>query len=237
MEEKEAVEEAVGEAVDERLEEAERGPRDRSSPRGSRRAASERRRRRILEAARACFGERGFAGATVEAIAARAGVSNGLLYQFFRGKEHLFEVVAEELIRDWIRAMVPEEEASAGAGDALEAMFRRSVEFCRSHPLLPALFTRDQLLQLQRFRDLGARHAHAHRRHVASLLRRGIAGGELRADLDVDAVADVVCQLQVDYSTRAYRRDPHHPDDPRVVDAAVRLLRDALRAPGQKRSR
>jgi len=206
--------------------------RDGSSPRGGRREASQRRRRRILAAARECFGERGFAGATVESIAARAGVSNGLLYQFFRNKEHLFEVVAEELIRDWIRAMVPGETAENSAGDALEGMFRRSVDFCRTHPLLPALFTRDQVLQLQRFRDVGARHVDAHRRHVASLLRRGIARGELRGDLDVPAVADVVCQLQVDYSTRAYRRDPHHPDDPRIVDAAILLLRNALENDG-----
>ena len=45
----------------------------------SRKAGSEQRRQRVLEAARACFGEAGFAGATIGAIAERAGVSNGLL--------------------------------------------------------------------------------------------------------------------------------------------------------------
>ena len=76
---------------------------------GTRRLASVLRRRRILDAARDCFGEVGFASATVAAIAERAGVSNGLLYQFFRNKEHLFEVVLEEVIRDWVRAMLPRE--------------------------------------------------------------------------------------------------------------------------------
>src|SRR5262245_2910590 len=78
---------------------------DRVDPAPSRKAGSEQRRRRILEAARACFGEAGFAGATVGTIADRAGVSNGLLYQFFRGKEHLFEVVLREIIDDWVRAL------------------------------------------------------------------------------------------------------------------------------------
>ena len=192
---------------------------------------SEGRRRRILDAARRAFGSRGFAGATVEAIASEAGVSNGLLYQFFRNKEHLFEVVIEELIRDWIRAMVPRGDPPQDASTALEAMFRRSVEFCRTHPLLPALMSRDQVLQLSRFSDVGSRHVEAHRRHVAEILERGIREGAFRPDLDVAAVADVICQLQVDYSTRAWRRDPLHPAPPALVDAAIRLILDAVRAP------
>lgn len=202
-----------------------------SLPGGRRRQQSARRRRAVLDAARAAFGRHGFAGATVEAIAGEAGVSNGLLYQFFRNKEHLFEVVIDELIRDWIRAMLPRADAPPTAADALERMFRRSVEFCRSHPLLPALLTRDQLLQLSRFSDVGARRTDAHREHVAALLGRGVADGEFRPDLDVAAAADVICQLQVDYSTRAYQRDPRFPATPRVVDAAVRFVLDAVRRP------
>jgi AcrR family transcriptional regulator len=194
-----------------------------------RQAESARRRERILEAARRCFGASGFAGATVEAIASEAGVSNGLLYQFFRSKDHLFEVVVDDLIRDWVRAMVGVGEDET-AGEALEGMLRRSVAFCRSHPLLPALLTRDHLLELERTSDVASRRVRAHRAHVAALLRRGIEAGEFRPDLDVPAVADVVCQLQVDYSTRAYRGDPLHPAHPALIDAAARFIRDALRA-------
>src|SRR5262245_14079512 len=93
----------------------------RSEP-GGRQAGSLARRRRILEAARACFGEAGFAGATVSTIAARAGVSNGLLYQFFRSKEHLFEVVLREILRDWVRAMLPREAEGETPSQALEGM-------------------------------------------------------------------------------------------------------------------
>ena len=60
---------------------------------GRRREESARRRQSILEAARRCFGRDGYAGATVALIAEEAGVSNGLLYQFFRNKDHLLEVV------------------------------------------------------------------------------------------------------------------------------------------------
>ena len=109
-------------------------------------------------------------------------------------------------------------------------MFRRSVEFCRSNPLLPALLSNDQDLQLERLRrSVGGRRIDAYRDHVAGLIRRGIEAGEFQPDLDVTSTADVVCQLQVDYSARAYRRDPAFPSGPEIVDAAVRLVLDALR--------
>jgi AcrR family transcriptional regulator len=197
---------------------------------GNRQLASVLRRRRILDAARACFGEAGFAATTVAAIAERAGVSNGLLYQFFRNKEHLFEVVLEEVIRDWVRAMLPRDEATAS--QALEGMFRRSVEFCRTHPLLPALVTRDGALPVRRIQAAGPGRVQAHRDLVASLLRRGIEAGEFAADLDVPSVADLICQLQADYSSRAYRRDPSYPITPALLDAAVRFIREAVSRKG-----
>ena len=110
------------------------------APPSRRQAESERKRTRILEAAQACLGELGYARATVGEIARRADVSNGLLYQFFKNKEALFEEVLESILREWVREMVPRPEESAGK--ALEGMFRRSVAFCRTHPLLPA-FLRD----------------------------------------------------------------------------------------------
>jgi AcrR family transcriptional regulator len=117
---------------------------------GRRQAESERRRQNILAAARRCFGRDGYAGATVALIAEEAGVSNGLLYQFFRSKDHLLEVVLKDLVRDWVRALVPRSEERERPGLALEQMFRRSVAFCATNPLLPALLSSDPSLQLQR---------------------------------------------------------------------------------------
>jgi AcrR family transcriptional regulator len=195
---------------------------------GVRQSESERKRRRILEAARGCFGRLGFAGATVETIAGEAGVSNGLLYQFFRSKEHLFEVAIGEAVRDWARAMAAGEREPTAAR-ALEAMFRNSVDFARGDPLLPALLTQDAQLQLARFQHRSADRVQPHRDLVARILRRGVEAGEFRADLDVPRVADVISQLQVDYSTRAYRRDALYPADAPLVDAAVRFMLDAVR--------
>lgn len=194
----------------------------------TRRARSGAKRARILEAARACFGEMGFAGATVEAIALRAGVSNGLLYQFFRSKDHLFEVVLQEVIADWVHALAPDRDDEP-ASKTLADMFRRSAEFCRNHPLLPALIREDTALQLSRIQHAARDRVQPHRDAVACLLRRGVASAEFKADLDIASVADVICQLQSDYSGRAYRRDPDYPDSPELIEAAIRLVLDAVK--------
>jgi len=194
----------------------------------SRRAASEEKRRRILDGARVCFGRDGYAGATVARIAAEAGVSNGLLYQFFRNKDHLFEVVLEEVMRDWVRAMVPRGDEPSAA-EKLDGMLRRSVAFCRTTPLLPALLSRDRALQLQRIAGASTPRVDAHRELVASILEEGIASGEIQADLDVRGTADAICLLQSEYSTRAYTGDPRFPADPAIIDAVARLIQDAVR--------
>lgn len=201
---------------------------DRAAQSVGRQAESERKRQRVLAGARICFGRDGYAGATVARIAKEAGVSNGLLYQFFRNKDHLFEVVLAEVIRDWVRAMVPrDDEATASA--KLDGMLRRSVDFCRSTPLLPALLSRDRALQLQRISGAAEDRVTSHRELVASILEEGIAMGEFQADLDVRGTADAVCHLQSEYSTRAYSDDPRMPADPAVIDAVSRLIQDAVR--------
>ena len=197
---------------------------------GTRQEQSQQRRARILEAARSCFGSNGFAAATVGAIASDAGVSNGLLYQFFRGKEELFQVVVSEAVRDWVRALVPSDAEKLSPSEKLEAMFRRSVTFCRNHPLLPAILTGDELLQLARIGNPDRNRIHAHRDLIASVVQDGITAGEFRADLDVASVADVIQQLHIDYSTRAYRRDPQFPSHDALIDAACRFVHDAVKA-------
>jgi AcrR family transcriptional regulator len=51
----------------------------------------------LLATARALFGERGFAGAGIEEIAAQAGVTTGALYHHFGNKRGLFRVIAETI--------------------------------------------------------------------------------------------------------------------------------------------
>ena len=67
-------------------------------PTGAReRALSSEKARRIVEAMRESVGEVGIAGSTFERVAAKAGVSRGLLHYYFGSKEKLLvEVIRRD---------------------------------------------------------------------------------------------------------------------------------------------
>ena len=68
----------------------------RRSPSGTeRKRDAERSRERILEAALVEFGEHGYAGARISAIARRAGVNQQLISYYFDGKAGLFRALSE----------------------------------------------------------------------------------------------------------------------------------------------
>ncbi len=59
----------------------------------------------IVEAAARVFEERGYAGATTNRIAERAGVSIGSLYQYFPNKESILAVLLEQHFQEGIHAV------------------------------------------------------------------------------------------------------------------------------------
>jgi AcrR family transcriptional regulator len=67
-----------------------------SAPEPRRRLSSDERRAQIVEAARATFLQDGPTGARTRAIAARAGITEPLLYRHFGSKEELYRVAIEE---------------------------------------------------------------------------------------------------------------------------------------------
>jgi len=64
-----------------------------------RRLAPAERTPQILAAALEEFAERGYAGASMAATAARAGVTKGLIYHYFPGKAELFKAVIRSCVQ------------------------------------------------------------------------------------------------------------------------------------------
>src|SRR6187455_782508 len=91
----------------------------------------EERPRQIIDAALEVFGERGLAGARLEDIARRAGVSKGTIYLYFSNKEELFREVVRAVVVDRLR----EAAANTGTGDPvveLKRYMRAHWDFVRS---------------------------------------------------------------------------------------------------------
>jgi AcrR family transcriptional regulator len=74
----------------------------------------ERNRELVLDAARRVFLERGYAGATVDAIALEAGFSKGVVYSQFAGKPDLFLALLEQRIAERAAENAQAAEGKAG---------------------------------------------------------------------------------------------------------------------------
>lgn len=94
--------------------------------------AKARTRKRLLDAATAVFAEKGFAGATVDEIAGRAGHTVGALYSHFAGKDDLFLTLIDDHVAHHL-ASVDEILSGAPEGGHAAALGRYVVATAEEH--------------------------------------------------------------------------------------------------------
>jgi len=130
-------------------------------------------RERVLDAAMAAFGERGYEGASMSAIAREAGVTKSVIYDHFASKAELHKALVEHQARE-LHASVSEA-VEAKAGEKAEKRLRAGVDayfrFVEEHPAAWALLVRDppadaELLAFHA--DLQVRAANAMARLIGS---------------------------------------------------------------------
>jgi AcrR family transcriptional regulator len=127
----------------------------------------EQNRERVLAAAQRVFIDRGYAGATLEAIADDAGFSKGVVYSQFGSKPELFFGLLEH--RSEQRSAHHREAVSERTGlDAFEALVRAGAEDAASEPGWQFVLTEFRA-QAVRNPDLNRRYAEVHSRTVDSL--------------------------------------------------------------------
>src|SRR5919198_2253879 len=99
-----------------------------------RRLPAQERRRRIVDAAREVFARSGYEGASVDELAAAAGISNPILYRHFSGKRELYLAVLEDHLSDLIRRLWVGLSASSDPRDRLRGALQAYFEFVDERP-------------------------------------------------------------------------------------------------------
>ena len=99
---------------------------------------------RILDAALDVFSAVGFHGATIDAIAERAGMSKPNLLYYFSGKEEMHAALLEGLLAAWLEPLRALEPAGEPL-DELRAYLRRKLAMAQSHPRESRLFANEVL--------------------------------------------------------------------------------------------
>jgi len=138
----------------------------------------------ILDAALSAFAEFGFAGARIEEIAARAGVSKGAVYLYFDSKESMLKALVRRLADRVVGAA--EALVKANVETDAEQTLRTLLTFMATQLSNPAVSAAPRLViaEAQRFPEIAALYrdeviARA-TQLITKLCQRGIAQGVFR---------------------------------------------------------
>ena len=146
----------------------------------------ERTRRAILEAATVEFVSNGFAGASVNEIAARANVNKRMLYHYFGKKEELYIAVLERTYIALRTAQTQLKLADVPPATAIETFILFTWNYYLQYPELLSLMTTENLLRgkylarSERVRDL----YNPLMALLSDILERGAKEGVFRPDID-----------------------------------------------------
>src|SRR5881396_2163684 len=116
-------------------------------------ARGERTLRKILDAARQEFGERGFSDSSIVGITQRAGVALGTFYTYFDSKEELFKALVRDMstqVRDNVGpALTDASDGLDGERRALEAFLR----FVREHRDIYRIIDESEFVEPAAYRE------------------------------------------------------------------------------------
>lgn len=141
------------------------------------------------------FSEKGFAGASINAIVQRLSIAKGSIFQYFGDKNGLFQFVfnsAMERVKNYLRT-VRDQTADKDLFTRLEKTLMAGVVFIQDHPLIYKLYLKilfeskiphrsEMLLSLREYSL----------EYIRSLLETAQKRGELRDDLNLDQASFVI---------------------------------------------
>jgi len=150
------------------------------------------RRTQILTAAADIFSQKGFAGATVREIAARAGVAEGTLYNYFGGKREILQAVADEMELPRLFAML--EEVELGNREAMVAMVEMGLDLSEARlPFIRTVIREAWLGDRILIERAAQRLARIHQR-LADYIAKSVEAGVFRP-IDPDMGARMVLSM------------------------------------------
>ena len=181
--------------------------------------------RKILDAARDEFGERGFSESSIVAITQRAGVALGTFYTYFDSKEAVFQELVKDMsgqVRDHVApALQSASDAIDGERRALESFLR----FARKHRHVYRIIDEAEFVEPAGFHE----HYETTASRIAARLVAGRDSGDIGGDYSDEelevlawAIMGANVFLGLKYSVWS------SADAKRIADATSHLLRKGL---------
>ena len=152
-------------------------------------------RERILDAAVREFFLNGYRSASMNRLVKLAGISKGALFKYFGTKASVFKYVYSEALSDIKNSLreVRDETRGQPFFTRLEEVLRSGLDLSTRRPMYAAIYyrviytgdtphSREMLEEIQSISY----------RYLRSLIEEGMAGGDLRMDLDADRAAFIL---------------------------------------------
>jgi AcrR family transcriptional regulator len=182
----------------------------------------------ILDAAVSCFAERGYKKASIDAIAEQAGVGKGTVYLYCESKQDLFYQSVHRELRDWVGEVSRMIDPRVRADQLMLHIGMADVEFLEKRPLVRELLfgayhglLPEWSARFEELRALG-------QRAIRELIELGIKQGIFAADLDVEATARILQDMQLSANLLARRTGEDLVSVRRHQRAALRLVMQGL---------
>jgi AcrR family transcriptional regulator len=196
---------------------------------GPGRPRSERAHEAILEAALELLVEEGFSRMTIEAVATRAGVGKATIYRRWPSKA--------ELVAEAVAGMKDHQLSAVDTGDVREDLFQLGRQALKSKDATEVTDVMVKLMAARaRYPELQEAFLRQviepRRRIVAETLRRGVARGEIRQDIDVDLAMDVILGL---LSYRSMVSARHAGIDAASLRRLIDVVLDGIATPQARR--
>ena len=149
-----------------------------SKGKAPRTARGEKTLRKILDAARAEFGERGFADSSIVTITSRAGVALGTFYTYFDSKEAVFQALVRDMsgqVRDHV---APALTGASGVIDGERRALASYLRFVFDHKEVYRIIDEAEFVDPAGFRT----HYETAAARIATRLEQATANGQMRDD-------------------------------------------------------
>lgn len=138
----------------------------------------------IIRAATATIAELGYEGSTMSEIAARAGVSKGIIHYYFRSKQDLFLAVLQGMVEDVISGCdrLYEDRHAEDTLTRLNTAIDYGIDLIQREPLYYEIMLElwEETTRNPVFARVNAEFFRRYRDYLAELLRRGEVEGTFR---------------------------------------------------------
>jgi AcrR family transcriptional regulator len=186
-----------------KTKQADRAGAEEAPARGRGRPRSERADRAILNATLRMVGEHGVAGTTIEGVAAEAGVGKTTIYRRWPNKNDLILAAISDIVPP---GDPPDTGTMAGDMAALAETQRRRLSGSGLSGIVPRVLA-ESMGDPELHRDYVERVVEPFRAMLRLFIERGIDRGELRPDLEVEPLVDLLHGIPI-YRMLMSRGDP-----------------------------